>query len=87
MNRTSVINTARKAFSGYGHTGKLSGNTPGEGFYGNMPDFVGNDGFLNIEVPVPGNDEKVYVKDEPIGPDIYLAYCSQGENDEVRFVE
>ena len=58
-----------------------------EGFYGSMPDFVGDDGVLNIEVTVPGTDKKVYVKDEPIGPDIYLAYCSESESDDVRFME
>ena len=63
------------------------GKYTGEGFYGKMPDFVGDDGRLNIEVIVPGTDEKVYVKDEPIGPDIYLAYCTAGEDDEIRFVE
>lgn len=63
------------------------GKYTGEGFYGKMPDFVGDDGRLNIEVIVPGTDDKVYVKDEPIGPDIYLAYCTAGEDDEIRFVE
>ncbi|MBR6473222.1 MAG: 4'-phosphopantetheinyl transferase superfamily protein [Firmicutes bacterium] len=63
------------------------GKFTGEGFYGRMPEFVGDDGFLNIEVEVPGTGEKVYIKDEPIGPDIYLAYCSYGEDDYVRFVE
>ncbi len=63
------------------------GKYTGEGFYGKMPDFVGDDRRLNIEVTVPGTDEKVYVKDEPIGPDIYLAYCTAGEDDEIRFVE
>ena len=61
--------------------------TPNEGFYGKMPDFVGSDGRLNIEVTLPGTGEKVYVKDEPIGPDIYLAYCTAGEDDDIRFVE
>ncbi len=63
------------------------GKYTGEGFYGKMPDFVGDDRRLNIEVTVPETDEKVYVKDEPIGPDIYLAYCTAGEDDEIRFVE
>lgn len=63
------------------------GKFTGEGFYGNMPEFVGDDGFLKIEVEVPGTDRKAYVKDEPIGPDIYLAYCTSGEEDYVRFVE
>ena len=63
------------------------GKYTGEGFYGSMPDFVGDDGFLNIEVTVPGTDKKIYVKDEPIGPDIYLAYCSESESDDVRFME
>ena len=63
------------------------GKYTGEGFYGNMPDFVGDDGFLNIDVMIPGTDKKVYVKDEPVGPDIYLAYCTEGEDDEIRFTE
>ncbi len=63
------------------------GKYTGEGFYGKMPDFVGSDGRLNIEVTLPGTGEKVYVKDEPIGPDIYLAYCTAGEDDDIRFVE
>lgn len=63
------------------------GKYTGEGFYGAMPDFVDDSGRLNIEVTVPGTEEKVYVKDEPIGPDIYLAYCTCGEDDDVRFVE
>ena len=63
------------------------GKYTGEGFYGKMPNFVGDDGRLNIEVTLPGNGEKVYVKDEPIGPDIYLAYCTAGEDDDIRFVE
>ena len=63
------------------------GKYTGEGFYGNMPDFVGDDGFLNIDVTIPGTDKKVYVKDEPVGPDIYLAYCTEGEDDEIRFTE
>ena len=63
------------------------GKYTGEGFYGKMPNFVGDDGRLNIEVTLPGTGEKVYVKDEPIGPDIYLAYCTAGEDDEIRFVE
>ena len=63
------------------------GKYTGEGFYGKMPNFVGDDGRLNIEVIVPGTDDKVYVKDEPIGSDIYLAYCTAGEDDEIRFVE
>ena len=63
------------------------GKYTGEGFYGKMPNFVGDDGRLNIEVALPGTGEKVYVKDEPIGPDIYLAYCTAGEDDDIRFVE
>ena len=63
------------------------GKYTGEGFYGKMPNFVGDDGRLNIEVTLPGNGEKVYVKDEPIGPDIYLAYCTAGEDDDISFVE
>lgn len=63
------------------------GKYTGEGFYGKMPIFVGDDGRLNIEVTLPGTGEKVYVKDEPIGPDIYLAYCTAGEDDDIRFVE
>ncbi len=63
------------------------GKYTGEGFYGKMPDFVGDDGLLSIEVTVPGTDKKVYVKDEPIGPDIYLAYCTEGEDDYVKFME
>ena len=63
------------------------GKYTGEGFYGKMPNFVGDDGRLNIEVTLPGIGEKVYVKDEPIGPDIYLAYCTAGEDDDIRFVE
>ena len=63
------------------------GKYTGEGFYGKMPNFVGDDGRLNIEVTLPGTGEKVYVKDEPIGPDIYLAYCTAGEDDDIRFVE
>ena len=63
------------------------GKYTGEGFYGKMPDFVGSNGRLNIEVTLPGTGEKVYVKDEPIGPDIYLAYCTAGEDDDIRFVE
>ena len=63
------------------------GKYTGEGFYGKMPNFVGDDGRLNIEVTLPGTSEKVYVKDEPIGPDIYLAYCTAGEDDDIRFVE
>lgn len=63
------------------------GKYTGEGFYGKMPDFVEDDGRLNIEVTIPVTGEKVYVKDEPIGPDIYLAYCTAGEDDEIRFVE
>ncbi len=63
------------------------GKYTGEGFYGKMPDFVGDDGFLNIEVTVPEDGSKVYVKDEPIGPDIYLAYCTAGEDDEIKFME
>ena len=63
------------------------GKYTGEGFYGNMPDFVGDDGFLNIEVKIPGTDKSVYIKDEPIGPGIYLAYCSAGEDDYVVFME
>ena len=63
------------------------GKYTGEGFYGKMPNFVGDDGRLNIEVTLPGTGEKVYVKDEPIGPDIYLAYCTAGEDDDIGFVE
>ena len=63
------------------------GKYTGEGFYGKMPNFVGDDGRLNIEGTLPGTGEKVYVKDEPIGPDIYLAYCTAGEDDDIRFVE
>ena len=63
------------------------GKYTGEGFYGKMPNFVGDDGRLNIEVTLPGTGEKVYMKDEPIGPDIYLAYCTAGEDDDIRFVE
>ena len=63
------------------------GKYTGEGFYGNMPDFVDDEGFLNVAVTVPGTDRTVYVKDEPIGPSIYLAYCTEGEDDEVRFIE
>ena len=63
------------------------GTYTGEGFYGKMPNFVGDDGRLNIEVTLPGTGEKVYVKEEPIGPDIYLAYCTAGEDDDIRFVE
>ena len=63
------------------------GKYTGEGFYGKMPNFVGDDGRLNIEVTLPGTGEKVYVKDEPIGPDIYLAYCTAGEDADIRFVE
>ena len=63
------------------------GKHTGEGSYGKMPNFVGDDGRLNIEVTLPGTGEKVYVKDEPIGPDIYLAYCTAGEDDDIRFVE
>ena len=63
------------------------GKYTGEGFYGKMPNFVGDDGRLNIEVTLPGTGEKIYVKDEPIGPDIYLAYCTAGEDDDIRFVE
>ena len=63
------------------------GKYTGEGFYGSMPEFVDDEGRLNIEVTVPGTEDKVYVKDEPIGPDIYLAYCTSGEDDDIRFVE
>ena len=63
------------------------GKYTGEGFYGKMPDFVADDVTLNIKVPVPGSEGFVYVKDEPIGPNIYLAYCSEGEEDYISFVE
>ena len=63
------------------------GKYTGEGFYGSMPDFVDDDIRLNIGVRVPGTEETVYVKDEPIGPDIYLAYCTAGEDDGIVFVE
>jgi len=63
------------------------GKYTGEGFYGNMPDFVGDDGLLKIDVKIPGTEETVYVKDEPIGPDIYLAYCTEGEDDYIVFTQ
>ena len=63
------------------------GKFTGEGFYGKMPDFVGDDGFLKIAVEMPESGKTVYVKDEPIGPDIYLAYCTEGEDDDIKFME
>lgn len=63
------------------------GKYTGEGFYGSMPDFVDDEIRLNIGVTIPGTDEIVYVKDEPVGSDIYLAYCTAGEDDDIIFVE
>ena len=63
------------------------GKFTGQGVYGDMPDFVGDDGLLRIEVDIPGTDRKAYVKDEPIAPDIFLAYCTEGEDDYVVFTE
>ena len=66
------------------------GKYTGEGFYGIMPDFVGEDGLLNIEVispkGSPNEGEKVYVKDEPVGEGIYLSYASSGEDDEIQIL-
>lgn len=66
------------------------GKYTGEGFYGKMPDFVGEDGFLNIEVTAPDSSpiagEKVYVKDEPIGEGIYMAYATGGEDDDIEIL-
>ena len=63
------------------------GKFTGRGFYGQMPDFVGDDGLLKIEVDIPGTDRVAYVKDEPIAPDIFMAYCTEGEDDHVVFTE
>ncbi len=63
------------------------GKFTGEGVYSEMPDFVGDDGFLKIEAEMPGTGRKVYVKDEPIGPGIFLAYCTEGEDDHVVFTQ
>ena len=63
------------------------GKFTGRGFYDQMPDFVGDDGLLKIEVEIPGTDRVAYVKDEPIAPDIFMAYCTEGEDDHVVFTE
>lgn len=63
------------------------GKFTGRGVYGDMPEFVGDDGLLKIEVIDPVTGRKAYVKDEPIAPDIFLAYCTEGEDDYVVFTE
>lgn len=63
------------------------GKYTGEGVYGSMPEFVGDDGLLKIDVEVPGTGKRVYVKDEPIAPEIFLAYCTEGEDDYVVFTQ
>lgn len=66
------------------------GKLTGEGFYGKMPDFVGDDGFLNIDVVCPEDSpfygKTAYVKDEPVGEGIYLAYATFGEDDEIEIL-
>lgn len=66
------------------------GKYTGEGFYGKMPDFVGDDGYLNIDVVAPSGSpiegEKVYVKDEPVGEGIYMAYATGGEEDDIEIL-
>ncbi len=61
------------------------GKYTGEGFYSDMPDFVDDAGLLKIEVALPPSGKKLYVKDEPVCEGIFLAYCTAGEDDEIRF--
>ena len=55
------------------------GKYTGQGFYGEMPDFVGPDGELN---QCTGG---AYLKEIEIADDIFCTYCTGGKDDEVEF--
>ena len=56
------------------------GKYTGQGFYGEMPSFVGIDGQLVEEVG------DAFIHEMEIGPGIYCACCTGGKDDEIQFV-
>lgn len=56
------------------------GKYTGQGFYGDMPSFIGEDGEPVREV------QGAYIREIEIGDGIYCAYCTGGEDDEIQFI-
>ena len=56
------------------------GKYTGQGFYGLMPPFVGNEGQLVEQVG------GAFIREIEIGPGIYCACCTGGKDDEIQFI-
>lgn len=56
------------------------GKYTGQGFYGDMPAFIGEDG------EPASNAGGAFIRRIEIGPGIHCAYCTGGETDEIRFI-
>lgn len=55
------------------------GKYTGQGFYGQMPEFAGEDGSLH---EFTGG---AYLREIPIAEDIFCVYCTGGKDDEIEF--
>lgn len=56
------------------------GKYTGQGFYGEMPSFIGDDG-------QPVREAKgAFIREIEIGPGIYCACCTGGKDDEIQFI-
>ena len=56
------------------------GKYTGQGFYGEMPSFIDDDG-------QPVRETKgAFIREIEIGPGIYCACCTGGKDDEIQFI-